>query len=1018
MAVLSINEGTRLAALFATNLLDSAAEERFDRITRLASQFFDVPIALVSLVDSDRQWFKSRQGLEAVQTPRSVAFCAHAILQTEPLVVADALRDDRFKDNPLVTGAPFIRFYAGHPVFSVDGLALGTLCILDHEPRQLTSAEVAALRDFAALVTDQIGKELLIDDVRVQQRQLYDSEIRFAATFAQAAVGIAHIGLDGSWLRVNAKLCDIVGYSAEEIQARSFRDITFHDDVAACHTLTAELLQGKRSSYTVEVRYIHQTKRTVWVNLTVSLVHHAARGADYFVAVIEDIEAKKAAQLALQCVNEELEARVFARTAELQVKVAQLASEVQHRTRTEATLRASETRIRTILDNSLDAFIGIDANGRIIDWNRAAESLFGWQRESVIGSELTSTIIPLQHQAAHRAGIERTLKTGGAAVVNRRIQLPARTRSGTEIPVEMTISAYQIEGELFFASFLHDISERLETARKLEQKQQLLDAVLETIDVGVVACSSVGELTLFNRAARAFHGLPLEAIDATDWARHYALFAADGTTHLRKNEVPLFRALSGETVVDAEMVIAPADHKPYFLVASGKPLMSSSGEPLGAVVAMKDITDSKEAQKRLAFNEQRLRSVTENLPTLIGHIDQDEKFLFLNSQATRFYGKSRSELIGRSVRSAYSEADYQKVKPYIDAALAGRRASFEDRMTVNGNTYYYHAAYIPDKDASGTVNGFYAMAFDITARKVSELAQAESEERLRTIANNLPVLIAYLDHDLRYQFANASYDSWLGVAPAEMLGKTVAQLFGTDFFEERKDYLLRCLNGETVRFEIDSVIGEQHRSLESIYIPHMRDGAALGLYILTTDITKSRDQEKMLQQLARADALTGLPNRRCYDEKLRETLLRSARTGHLTALMFIDIDFFKQINDTLGHGAGDELLKEFGARLARAVRATDVVSRLAGDEFTIILEDVASVEEAAIVADKILAAIRQPFHVAGVCRNVTTSIGIACTGAGHPTTATLTKSADDALYRAKAAGRNCYCLETMEAASR
>lgn len=129
------NEAERLHALCGLNLLDTAPEERFDRITRIAAQFFDVPIVLVSLIDSDRQWFKSRHGLAAEETPRSMAFCAHAIEQDDVLIVEDATLDDRFRNNPLVTGEPFIRFYAGYPIRTSDGVVVGTLCLIDKTPR-------------------------------------------------------------------------------------------------------------------------------------------------------------------------------------------------------------------------------------------------------------------------------------------------------------------------------------------------------------------------------------------------------------------------------------------------------------------------------------------------------------------------------------------------------------------------------------------------------------------------------------------------------------------------------------------------------------------------------------------------------------------------------------------------------------------------------------------------------------------------------------------------------------------
>ena len=157
-APLPADEPARLLDLFSLGLLDRDPNERFDRVTRLASCLFDVPIALVSLVDENRQWFASRQGLEATETPRCDAFCAHAILDSQALVIEDAPNDDRFRDNPLVVGEPFIRFYAGAPISSPRGRRLGTLCIIDTTPRTMNLDELRFLRDLADLVETEIGQ--------------------------------------------------------------------------------------------------------------------------------------------------------------------------------------------------------------------------------------------------------------------------------------------------------------------------------------------------------------------------------------------------------------------------------------------------------------------------------------------------------------------------------------------------------------------------------------------------------------------------------------------------------------------------------------------------------------------------------------------------------------------------------------------------------------------------------------------------------------------------------------------
>jgi len=195
-APLPTNETERVQALHSLELNDQS-EERFDRVTRLAAEIFKAPIAFVSFIERDRQWFKSRIGLPVVETPREVSFCAHAILDDETMVIPDTHHDPRFADNPLVTGNPFVRSYMGHPLRAPDGEKIGTLCIADHEPRNFTPELAGMLRRLAALVEQELrmgnliaaqGRLLVTQEALLKTRQRLQEELAAAANYVLSLI--------------------------------------------------------------------------------------------------------------------------------------------------------------------------------------------------------------------------------------------------------------------------------------------------------------------------------------------------------------------------------------------------------------------------------------------------------------------------------------------------------------------------------------------------------------------------------------------------------------------------------------------------------------------------------------------------------------------------------------------------------------------------------------------------------------------------------------------------------------
>jgi diguanylate cyclase (GGDEF)-like protein len=191
---LPANEAQRQQSLESLNILETAIEERFERVTRLAARLIGVPIASITLIDGGRQWFKSMHGLDSTQTSREVSFCGHTILGDEPFVVEDATQDERFADNPLVTGAPHIRFYAGYPIHAPDGHKVGSLCVIDREPRKLTPSQIEDLMDLAAMV-----------DVEIKSKQLAVAQMRMNEELAAAKKAVLVDPLTRLWNRAGGE---------------------------------------------------------------------------------------------------------------------------------------------------------------------------------------------------------------------------------------------------------------------------------------------------------------------------------------------------------------------------------------------------------------------------------------------------------------------------------------------------------------------------------------------------------------------------------------------------------------------------------------------------------------------------------------------------------------------------------------------------------------------------------------------------------------------------------------------
>ena len=299
-APLPANEAERLAALRDCQILDTAPEPPFDDVTLLAAQICGVPLAAVSLIDADRQWFKSILGLEATETPRGVAFCAHTILQPDLLLVPDARTDTRFADNPLVTGDPNVRFYAGMPLITSDGYALGSLCVIDRKPRQLSPDQQASLRALGNQVASQLelkrhiaAQERLIAELgrtETELERVLTQNAQVLSSISSILIGVDAGGVVTTW---NGAASVAFGMRTSEMLGRQFTDCDIPWDWEVVRAGIAECEEKQQPVRFGDMRYLTPDGKERFLGITLNPIHHYSDEPQGFLLLAADITQRR-----------------------------------------------------------------------------------------------------------------------------------------------------------------------------------------------------------------------------------------------------------------------------------------------------------------------------------------------------------------------------------------------------------------------------------------------------------------------------------------------------------------------------------------------------------------------------------------------------------------------------------------------------------------------------------------------------------------------------------------------------
>jgi diguanylate cyclase (GGDEF)-like protein/PAS domain S-box-containing protein len=765
-----------------------------------------------------------------------------------------------------------------------------------------------------------------------------------------------------------------------------FSDFVHPDDRAAAVASVAQQTEMGQQLLRFESRYRHKDGSYRWLEWN----SRPDARSHQLIAVARDITERKQAEE-----REELKSRELALALE--------------------DSRETNVRLNLVADSVMDGLLTVDSEGTILTFNPSAERMFGYQREEVIGRDAHCTLLANPPQEGY---VAHFVRTGEDGIIDTRHETLGRRKDGSVFPIELAITMVSRRGERDFIATLRDITERKEqdevqahdketlegavrqrTTELRDRSIELDEARLETLGkLALVAeyrdkqtfehahrvgntAALLGELlglsaleVLGIQQAAPLHDIGKLAVSDRVLLKHGRLTAKEWGL-MRSHTTAGHAILSGSTsdVLSLAAEIALSHHE--WWDGSGYPAgLKGERIPLsGRIVAVADVFDSL-CHERSYKNAWTVEEAVAEIHRLSG---------------TQF---------DPAVVDAFNQLDSHQL---VGGSPTGPPAQVIRETSGNGRRSVASVAW------SGSPNGKLTENVGIVGRsagsKENEALLAPTEDRYRRLVERSYDMILSMDLAGIVTAANPGAERILGFSPEEIVGTNIIEYLAPGERERAGAMFKRIAAGtDFVSEEFEHVAkGGRRVFVEVLAYPIELDGQPVGLEGIGRDVTERRALQDTLSHQSLHDSLTGLPNRTLFFDRLGQALARAPRRSSTVAVMLFDLDDFKLINDSLGHGVGDEVLVAVARRLDRDLRRSQSVSRLGGDEFAFIVEDVKTEPELAAVASRILSAMAEPLAVDDRVVHVTTSLGIALAEPGDDPVSLLLK-ADIAMYQAKA----------------
>jgi diguanylate cyclase (GGDEF)-like protein/PAS domain S-box-containing protein len=438
-----------------------------------------------------------------------------------------------------------------------------------------------------------------------------------------------------------------------------------------------------------------------------------------------------------------------------------------------------------------------------------------------------------------------------------------------------------------------------------------------------------------------------------------------------------------------------------------------------AALSVRELKQRQQVAGDLQQAEHYLRTILDNLPSMVSYWDSDQRNRFINKTSNALFGRPPEALRGLTAREVLGEKDYAIVQPYVEQGLQGHPQLFERTLTdAEGQVRHTHISYTPDRETEdGPVRGIFVQMTDITERKRMEDELFQEKELMRLTLQSIGDAVVCTDAQGLVTYLNPMAQRMTGWQAFDAAGHDVdevAPLYLANGQQTQPSPLRQALATQVACGPTRGVVlrrkdGQRFEVEESASPIIDRQRQLTGAVMVLHDVTETMAMAERMAHLAQYDPLTDLPNRVLLQDRAQHALALARRDGKGLAVMYLDLDGFKQVNDTLGHDAGDQLLVQFARRLAAAMRQSDTVCRQGGDEFVLLLPGLATPAQIRTVVRKVLAVVQQPFVLQGQELHIGLSGGLALFPQHGDSYDALARHADTAMYAAKRAGRMQVC---------